>query len=278
MNYLYVLIIITIWYWFFAILKLDFKVSFQLKKTDNAQLLIRSLIIGDYSKRQLPKYKYFTEIIEQLLEYRNKYGAKIESSLREFKGHIQKEKKFDQKISDSLKSGITQYLFISLFTWFFLFYAKTMIDVSLNKIELICLLLWQFFGLLFYISVFEILKKHSLSPFSILIECVYKFKTLVSFSRSVNQIRDEVLPKGYTFKGDLLLVFEKIELILQKMLTKGKYRPDELDGVIIETWDLLEINLERFEKKMNLLKFFILALFVLPSYLVTVISTLNQLH
>jgi len=218
--------------------------------------------------KHLPKYKFYTGLIEQLFETNRRFGMGIKKFIPEIRGALIHDLQFEKLIFDEIIGGFLQFMVIALTTWSFVFLSSSLVFIPLSKTLVISMLILQFSGgALFFVLV----KKYQLKTFTKFnkaIEELYLFSGLMDIGLNLN----EILLRSGILQGNLVSfkIFENLSGRVKKLIARlketGLSPKDETQEIIKEIWHLQETNFRKFTKKVQVLKFVILAFFFLPAY------------
>ena len=222
----------------------------------------------------LPKYKFYTGLVEQLFETNRRFGMGIKKILPEIRGGLIHDLQFEKQIFDEILGGFLQFMVIAITTWSFVFLSSSLVLIPLPKILIISMLILQMSGgTLFFVLV----KKYQLkifTKFNKAIEELYLFSGLMDIGLNLN----EVLLRSGILQGNLVSfkIFENLSDRVKKLIARlketGLSPRDETQEIIREIWHLQETNFRKFTKKVQVLKFVILAFFFLPAYFIYLYS------
>lgn len=216
----------------------------------------------------LPKYNFYTDLLEQLFESHRRLGIGIKKFIPEIRLALIRDLQFEKKILDEILSGVMQFLVIAATTWCFVFLSKSLVEITLDTATILLMLTLQLLGAVLFFYLVSILKTKVFTPFSKAIEELYLFSALLDVGLPLN----EVLQRSAILQGSLTSHknFEQLALRLKKLVARmresGLSPKDEVQEIIREIWHLQEVHFLKFTKMVQGLKFSILAFFFLPAY------------
>lgn len=216
----------------------------------------------------LPRYKFYTSLITDLLETHRKRGISLKNILPELRLNLIKDLQFEGKILSGVMGGNLQFLAIITTTWMFIFLSSTLAQLPLNFSILLIIGLFQAVGIVIFNVLLKKIKLLTFKKFDQAIERLYLFLCLSEVGLSITN----TLSESQVLEGDLMK--EKVFLPCASRLTtlvnrwsqSGISPKTETHEIIKELWHLKEVTFERFLKHLDLLKFIILAFFFLPAY------------
>lgn len=227
----------------------------------------------------LPRYKFYSEVTEILLNLARKLGGNYQDSLLFLREGLQLDQQFEKKIKEALLGTWFQMGFMMLLTWAFIIGALNLVEVKLKSSNLILIFLWQMLGLCMLPFICTFLRKKYFGDIGKLWKILFILKSLVKVPLS----RTEVL--GLAGVGELAIIKQKSLLsivtklreICQKCLKMGTSYEEEVTYLMEELRFQEKWHFELFEKKLTVVKLGLLSLFFLPSYLAFIFLLLGDL-
>ncbi len=223
---------------------------------------------------ELPRYKFYTTLLFDLLQVHRKLGISLKLILPELRQNLIKDLQFESKMSGSVIGGNLQFLVISLTTWGFIFLSSALAELPLDFIILFVILCMQIVAIFVFNGILSLLKKQIFMKFNQAIEGLYMFVSLVEIGLPVSQ----VLSESKVMEGDLVRhkkftqVKNRLETLINRWKDNGISPKVESAEIIKEVWHLKEVNFEVFLKQADILKFMVLAFFFLPAYFIYLYS------
>lgn len=216
----------------------------------------------------LPRYKFYTSLLEQLFETHRRLGIGIKKFIPEIRSGLIRDLQFEKKVLDELLSGLLQFLVIAATTWSFVFLSSSIVQIPLSKSIIFFMLVLQLSGIAVFFQLVKKVKHKSFTRFSKAIEELYLFSTLLEIGLPLN----EILLRSGILQGNLVSfkIFENLADRMKKLVARlketGLSPRDEAQEIIREIWHLQEENFQKFTKIVQVLKFSVLAFFFLPAY------------
>ena len=171
----------------------------------------------------LPKYKFYTEVIEVLLNLARKMGGNYQESLLFLREGLQSDRQFEKKIREAVIGTWLQIGMIMGLTWMFIAGALSLIDVKISVVKLLVILLWQSVGC----SLLPFLLGHLRTKYFGDIGKIWKMLYVLRSLAKVPLSRTEILTlatvgelKGIKQKS-LESIVEKLKDTCQKALKLG---------------------------------------------------------
>jgi hypothetical protein len=224
-------------------------------------------------------YKYFLPLLHQVLDLGRKFGVPVNSGLKEIKKNLIKDLKFEQKLSAELWGGFIQFLMVSAITWLFSFFTKKIAGVNFPGSVLLFIGLMQIAGAVFFHKIYHILYRQVFKYFEEYLLGVLTLKSLVVSQQSVGEslklakINNLQQIENKQFR----LLNQRLKVLITDWQKAGIPIKVQLDEILEEIWFLQEELFLQFLKKVAALKFLVLALFYLSSFLLLIGSLFTML-
>jgi len=226
----------------------------------------------------LPQYKFYTDILVELLEHLRRFGGPRSALLLSFRKQLKDDLQFEMKIDRLVFGGICQFLAISLITWFFILMTSFVAGFHADSLILwIVLCLQMVGGVLFYYLISK-KKREKLAPFTTFYKVIAIIKLTIGTGISVGECLNRsgiAAIMTPTFKWGVHLK-ERLNLLVTLWQREGGAMATALDEIMDELLFLRDEDFERLQKVATALKFLILTLFYLSSYLLFVFSMLSH--
>ena len=228
---------------------------------------------------ELPRYKFYHEIIEGLLQLARRLGGNYQESLQFLREGLQKDRQFEKKLKEMLLGTWLQMGLMMLLTWAFILSALSLVDVKISILKLALILGWQLTGLSLLPILIGRLRRLYFSDIGKLWRMLYILQSLlkVPLSRSEVLTLAGVLELNSIKQKSLSSLVEKLKDLCQRCLQQGGSFDGEVKSLMDElrfqeTW-----HFELFGKRLMVIKLALLSLFFLPSYLAFIFLLLGSL-
>ena len=228
---------------------------------------------------RLPIYKFYTEIVEVILNLARKMGGNYQESLLFLREGLQVDRQFEKKIKEATLGIWLQMGLMMGLTWIFIFGALSLVDVKVSSLYLFCIFLWQAVGLSLLPFVLTWLRKKYFGD----IGCLWKMLFVLNSLGKVPLSRTEIFTlagvgelKNITQKSLAGLVL-KLKETCQKALKIGGSYEEEVKYLMEELRFQEKWHFELFEKRLVVIKLTLLSIFFLPSYLAFIFLLLGDL-
>lgn len=216
----------------------------------------------------LPRYKFYTDLLEQLFVAHRSLGIGIKKFIPEIRLALIRDLQFERKVLDEIISALLQFLVIAATTWSFVFLSKSLVQIPLDKLTAFFMIFLQVFGATLFFYLVRLLKQRIFAPFSMAIEELYQFSALLEVGLPVNEVvqRSGILQGSLSNHKNFINLAARAKKLVARMKEAGLSPKDEAQEIIREIWHLQEVHFQKFTKMVQVLKFTLLAFFFLPAY------------
>ncbi|MBC7429837.1 MAG: hypothetical protein H7336_14580 [Bacteriovorax sp.] len=255
--------------------KFEGKNPFKKEQTQGEKLLVMfpdieaKLALGiKTTSMELPRYKFYTTLLFDLLQVHRKLGISLKQILPELRLNLIKDLQFENKMISNVIGGNLQFLVITITTWGFIFLSSALAELPLHFESLMIILFIQSAGVLAFNGILSQMKNRIFLKFNQSIERLYLFVSLVEIGLPVGQ----VLSESKVMEGDLVRhkkfsqIANRLEALITRWKDNGISPKIESGEVIKELWHIKEVAFLQFLKQLDMLKFMVLAFFFLPAY------------
>jgi hypothetical protein len=240
-------------------------------RVENALRLGRVSEVGP-----LPRYKFYSELIQQLVLLNRQWGAEVSGHLKNLKKEIQNDYLSSRKLGQIKNSAWIQMVLICMVTWGFVYACSQVVEnQGAFYLPMAGLQLSGFF-------IFYWLEKGIFHRY---------FRALAGYYREMMVI-NALYGTGLPFKkileqcelGDLFASDKRFEqeiqdglsTILHKVMDLGLSAREDLDNLLDHVRQEIQLRTELYRKRMEVFKFGVLALFFLSSYLLYMLSLFDS--
>lgn len=224
--------------------------------------------VNNQNRFVLVKYKYFTDMIQQLIQSTITYGTEIDKDIPEIKKALLKDINLDMKISNIFLGGLFQFLFIFFLGIVFVKMVEFQIGIVITASDFSIPFIFQGFGVVFYLFSYYYFKQSSFRDLSVYIIKFYQVRTLSHAQLPLKKIFTMVSPLELRDVGDLKYFKERLINLLEGIRVFGHVDMQDFDLTINELWQVAELRFDQFSKKINLLKLVLISFFSLGGYLI----------
>lgn len=242
---------------------------------NNFSTLEQSVKYGKFDQRvELPKYKFFTDLILELLQLHKKLGINLSLYLPKIRLELQRDYRFEKKVQELMINCAYQFLIIIAVTWGFIFFSSMMINVFPSGIVVVSILFLQFIGVVIFFYLKHFLYQKTFLELEKIIEKFYKFLSLIDVGIPMAKVLEysQIAALSNTKEKNLTTYAQRVNQLLIYWQQNGHSPKSEMSEILEDIWALKETLFEAFLKKLEVLKFIVLALFYLPAYFLYLFS------
>ncbi len=227
----------------------------------------------------LPVYKFYSEVVEVILNLARKMGGSYQDSLLFLREGLISDRQFEKKLREvNLGTWLQMGLMVGL-TWLFILGSLSLTDIKLPFLKLLLIAGWQGLGLVCLPVLLSYYRKKYFGDIGRLWKMLYVLNSLgkVPIARSetlgLAGVRDLTLVK----QKSLQHIVEKLRSTCERVLKIGGSYEEEIKSLMEELRFQEKWHFELFEKRLTVVKLGILSLFLLPSYLMFIFLLLGDL-
>jgi hypothetical protein len=228
---------------------------------------------------RLPIYKFYSEVVEVLLNLARRVGGNYQESLLFLREGLQSDRQFEKKIKEATLGMWLQMLLMMGLTWIFIFGALHLVEVNIKTSRLVLIFLWECIGLSFLPFILKVLRKKYFKDIGLLWKMLFILKSLsrVPLSRSEVLTMAGVQELKNIKQKSLESLCAKLRETCQKALKVGASYEEEVQYLMEELRFQEKWHFELFEKRLTVIKLMLLSVFFLPSYLAFIFLLLGDL-
>lgn len=228
---------------------------------------------------RLPLYKFYTDVIELLLNLSRKMGGSYQDSVLFLREGLQTDRQFEKKLKEMISGTWLQMILMMLLTWAFIIAALTLVEVRVSGWKLFLIALWQCIGLGCLPMLLNYFRQKFFANIGDLWKMLYILRSLsrVPLSRTEVMSIAGVTKLKEIHQPSLLHIVEKLKETCQRALQQGGSYEEEVVSLMGELRFQEKWHFELFEKRLMVIKLGLLALFFLPSYLAFIFLLLGDL-
>ena len=192
--FLYVMILALLIYWVESEARFIPKVLI-IKKSDPAEELENWLKKFNWLNRHepscqghFPKYKFYSEIVELLLNLSRKMGGSYQDSIIFLREGLQADKQFEKKLKEIVLGTWLQMGLLVVLTWAFILGALALVDVKISFSRLFLIGLWQLIGLSFLPFLLKYFREKFFGDIGKLWKMLYVLRSLAKIPLSRTEV------------------------------------------------------------------------------------------
>lgn len=218
--------------------------------------------------KHLAKYKFYTDLLEQLFDSHRKMGIGVKKFIPEIRFALIGDIKFERKILSECIGAFLQFLIITLTTWSFVILSSSLVNIPLNLTIVFFMMLLQVAGLFLFFYLLKYLKTKKFNKFNHAFKEIYLFSTFLDVGIPLNDVleRSEILTGSFMIHKAFNHLSTRTRKLIDRLKATGLSPKDEVHEIIQGLWYLQEETFIKFTKIIQVIKFGILAFFFLPAY------------
>ncbi len=279
MLILYILYLLIIWwlllYFIGGISLQEIGTFLRAKKVNTYENLVSFL--SSPKGREIPEYKFYGAIAARLIKLQKSHGISLVQPFRQLRKAIVVDWKENKKIKDTLAGASYQYLLLCAFIWFYFFQIEASLELKFPFSAIVMLGGVHLMGVVTMGFILFTLKYKTFISYENYLKSAYLLKVLLTISRPITEIVQECRLNELIPKKELQGIKNRIISLTEQLKREGSISLDECDYIIQEIWDQYELDLGKFNKYVNVLKFIGMAIFILPSFLFILYQTTSTL-
>lgn len=231
------------------------------------------------SKVELPQYKFYSEVVEILLNLARRLGGNYQDSLIFLREGLQSDRQFEKRSRETLMGVWLQMLMMMFLTWAFIIGALTLVEVQVGASKLVFILCWQIFGLSLLPFIIKKYREYFFGQIGKLWKMFYVLNSLskVPLSRSEIFKIAGVSELRTIHQASIMPLVTKFSQICHRALKEGGSYEEEVRHLMSELRFLEKWHGELFEKRLTVIKLGLMGIFFVPSYLVFIYFLLGDL-
>ncbi|EQC51123.1 hypothetical protein [Bacteriovorax sp. DB6_IX] len=234
---------------------------------------------ADSSLNELQSYKFFNDLISDILNFSNTYGSPLQAPRDVIKSSLLKDLSRQKKMGELISSSLGQFFVAAMITWAFLFYSASILSFQISYFFIVPIVIWQVFGLITFLWLHKKLYHRDLAVFEMAFKSIYRLKLLFQIGIGVNEAieKSNILSLYESSQGKLRTHLSRLESILEQRKERGEPVEEEMTLFTNEIWELFDFEAEKMEKRVTILRFLWLCLFYFSVYLIAVFLFLTKM-
>ena len=258
--------------------------TYRFGKKESGKVLYQELLKinrSQLSKGQtieLTRYKFFTELLDELLVNYRQTGANIFNHIGELRKNLLKDIKYEKKLAGARNSSLVEMGMIFGMSGLFSIFATSYAEINIPTSSLVLAFSWQLTGTFVFLYSMKVLRQKHFKPFHKYLRAASFLDIFIKTGRPVNVIAKRIELSSLDKDKSLLHLEERMELILEQIKSHGIYDQSQGEELGAECWYCYEEKLEHFFQEIKRLKLSVVTLFFLGSYLFIFFSLVGALQ
>jgi hypothetical protein len=219
------------------------------------------------NKIQLVQYKFFTGLVQNLIQSAILYGTTWQHQLPAIKQGLMQDIQLDQKIFSAFAQGLYQILIILMFTLGSCYLLESQLQVSLGTSEFLIPIALQVFGLFVYAFLYYQMRFKTFANWQIYLVKAYSMRTLCSAQIPLKLIHEKLQIEQLPSSKEFLFFKQRLIQFMELIKEQGRIETTDVDMLIAELWQMGLYKFEKFDKLLTAFKLMIICLFSLSGFL-----------
>ena len=227
----------------------------------------------------LPRYKFYTDVIEILLSLSRKMGGNYQDSLLFLREGLQSDRQFEKKLKEMILGTWLQMVMMMLLTWGFIIGALFIVEIKVPAFKLISIFTWQMIGMGLLPFLIKRLRLKFFSDIGRLWKMLYVLNSLVRVPLARSEVMGlaGIVDLALIKQKNLAALVEKLRGTCERALKLGGSYEEDIRSLMEELRFQEKWSFELFEKRLTVIKLALISLFFLPSYLGFIFLLLGDL-
>jgi hypothetical protein len=228
---------------------------------------------------QLPIYKFYTEVIEILLNLSRKMGGNYQDSLLYLREGLQNDRQFEKKLKEMILGTWMQMGMMMVLTWGFIIASLFIVEIKVAAWKLIGIFCWQTVGMGLLPLLLKRLRTRFFADIGRLWKMLYVLNSLVRVPLARSEVMGlaGIVDLALIKQKNLASLVEKLRGTCERALKLGGSYEEDVRSLMDELRFQEKWSFELFEKRLTVIKLALISLFFLPSYLGFIFLLLGDL-
>lgn len=220
------------------------------------------------TKIELPRYKFFSELVEMLLSLARQWGAQYQQVFMTLREILHQDLQFEKELKEFLQGCWFQMIFIVLMSWLFIILGTSWVKIPFPLHYMVCIGIWQSLGMIFFFVGIKMLKKKFLAALGAYWRSLICLRSLAETALPRSEVvRMSQLKNLDSYPEAQWQDFKlKVQHLGQWMMSSGQSPVKEIGYLMDELRFLEKHQIQKFQKMSHVLKFAILVVFFIPAY------------
>jgi hypothetical protein len=227
----------------------------------------------------LPAYKFYSEVIEVILNLARKMGGSYQESLLFLRDGLVLDRQFEKRLREATLGTWLQMGLMVVLTWSFILGSLMITEMKIPIGKLLLIAAWQSLGLICLPSLLRFYRTRYFGDIGKLWKMLFVLNSLgkVPLSRSEALTLAGIRELSDIKQKSLNHIVEKLRATCERILKVGGSYDLEVRNLMEELRFQEKWHFELFEKRLTVIKLGILSIFLLPSYLMFIFLLLGDL-
>ena len=127
----------------------------------------------------LVRYKFYTELLEQLMESHRRLGIGLKKCFPEIRQALMSDLQFEKKIGNEVLGAFLQFAVIAATTWGFVLLSSSLVNIPPYKSLFLLMIVLQVLGMAAFYQLVVVLKDKTFKKFYMAIQELYLFSAFL---------------------------------------------------------------------------------------------------
>jgi len=222
----------------------------------------------------LNQYKFYPGLIERILSVHHTYGVDCRQPFHEIKRGILKDIQLERRVQQEFSGGLVQFAFISITSWFFIFFSSSILEQPFSLRLLIVMGGSQLSGVLIYFKLTGFLRRKAFKRPEEFLRSLYSFSLMLQAGSPIQQVvAESSIHSLLVSEADVWgHIGRRLELLLERWQSKGGAIDEGVKDLLEDVWEAYERGLGKFNKLLGVGKFLLLVTCFLTPYFLYLFS------
>ena len=226
---------------------------------------------------ELPRYKFYTGLVDMLLIQYRREGAQIFDHLLGIRSNLLKDLKFEKKLLSFAAGASYEMGIIFVLGIAFVLFAKSFVGLEISVSACFIAFGWQALGAILFFFSYARLKERTFRPFGDYLRGAALLELGLKTNRPLSCLTKDLNLEDLANDPELNHIRARMDEILQLVKNKGSCHSSHTKELGTECWFSYERKMDEFEKRTKSVKLGVIALFFLTGYLGLFYSLLTSL-
>lgn len=226
---------------------------------------------GNITGPLIPKYFFFSTILEELIVIGKKYGTHQSENYQELKRGAYTFNNIVIKIAKDKMSSFFQFFLLALMTWAMIMAQYYLLDMHLELKWVVTILFFQLLGFVIYFFTTKYWMKKLICKYELYLLKLYRFKLLLKAQRPLQVcIQESSIWEGACYSR------EQLQHSVTCLQSRGLPIFNDLELIMNSLWSSFDGSLEALKKNMVVLRVILLFVFFLSAHFIYLFSLISS--
>ncbi len=224
--------------------------------------------------KSLPKYRFYTDLMNRLLNLQRTYGKSPENSFGDLRKALMKQRNFHLKYLSINRTAFLQFFVMGLLVWIMVILSSYSLAWKPPTGLIIIIVVLQTMGLLLYRWLSKVVDHRLFKSYNAMLYQSTQFLCLYQSGLPYQKVLEMSQITKVPFEKELK---SELDSMLNRWQKHGQRIEEDIQELIDQIWAALYLTFEQFLQFMALLRLFTLVFFFLSSYFCYLAYLMNSL-